>query len=127
MINQWPQLLLASFWPFICHLIEYIWLSANAIVVLDGYKCRKVSFLNIGDAVEHILSQMLSSNASLFIIDLSENYIDDSCIDILNDSIFRSWTMVNASANWIWRITKLVLKDYEHLLWHSYLIQLLNT
>lgn len=50
------------------------------------YTSVKISFMNIGAFVQDILSKMNISR-NLFDIDLSDNYIDDFCAEILSEDL----------------------------------------
>lgn len=51
------------------------------------YTSVKISFMNIGTVVQEILSK-INISTNLVDIDLSDNYIDDFCAEILSEDIF---------------------------------------
>lgn len=63
--------------------------SEEQTVTCDRLVCTsvKISFMNISTVVQEILSKM-NISTNLVDIDLSDNYVDDFCAEILSEDIF---------------------------------------
>ena len=62
-------------------------LGNDEVIVLDKFKECSISFLNIGSTLRYIVQKVISLQR-IVDIDLSDNIIDDSCVELLCECIF---------------------------------------